>query len=74
MIEKSEQETNWEGFVKLLLSRLDIPTKQEVNFLHGRLDKLEQLLYQKQPAAKKEKPRTQPFFLAQPARPLPKPL
>ncbi|SDU62185.1 hypothetical protein [Desulfobacula phenolica] len=58
MIEKQDQETNWENFVKLLLSRLDIPTKQDINFLHVRLDKLEQLLYQKQPVAKREK--TQP--------------
>jgi hypothetical protein len=37
----------------MLLSRLDIPTKEDLNLLHGRLDKLEQLFFQKQPAAKK---------------------
>ncbi|MCP3874984.1 MAG: hypothetical protein GY699_17755 [Desulfobacteraceae bacterium] len=52
MIDKSDHESNWESFIKMLLGRLDIPTKEDLNFLHGRLDKLEQLLYQKQPAAK----------------------
>lgn len=44
---------NWEGFVKMLLHRLDIPTKEDINNLHDRLDKLEQLIYQKHPANKK---------------------
>lgn len=55
MIEKPENGTNWEGFIKILLNRLDIPTKEDIHFLHARLDKLEQFLYQKHPAAKKEK-------------------
>lgn len=54
MVEKTEQGVNWESFIKMLLSRLDIPTKEDLNLLHGRLDKLEQLFFQKQPAAKKE--------------------
>ncbi len=58
MIEKSELGANWEGLVKMLLNRLDIPTKEDIISLHGRLDKLEQLLYQKQPTAKKN--RTKP--------------
>ncbi len=58
MTEKPELWANWEGFVKMLLDRLDIPTKEDIISLHGRLDKLEQLLYQKQPAAKKK--RTKP--------------
>ena len=53
MINKSEQETNWENFIKMLLSKFDIPTKEDINDLHGRLDKLEQLLYQKTPGAAK---------------------
>ena len=55
MVEKSEHGTNWEGFIKMLLKRLEIPTKEDINFLYGRLDKLEQLLYQKQPAEKKDR-------------------
>ncbi len=42
---------NWENFIKLFLSRLDIPTKEDINQLHRRLDKLEQLLYQGKPMA-----------------------
>lgn len=57
MVEKPELGTNWESFIKMLLHRLDIPTKEDISFLHGRLDKLEQLLYQKQPAARKDKTR-----------------
>jgi len=58
MVEKSEQGTNWESFIKMVLSRLDIPTKEDIDFLHDRLDKLEQLLYQKQPSTKKERTKT----------------
>ena len=54
MVEKPEFGTNWESFIKMLLSRLDIPTKEDIGLLHTRLDKLEQLIYQKQPGAKKE--------------------
>ncbi len=53
MVEKTEFGANWESFIKMLLSRLDIPTKEDIGLLHTRLDKLEQLLYQKQPAGKK---------------------
>lgn len=49
--------TNWEGFIKMLLQRLDIPTKEDIGNLHDRLDKLEQLIYQKQPTARKENQR-----------------
>ncbi|MCD4719668.1 MAG: phasin family protein [Desulfobacula sp.] len=55
MVEKSEYGANWEGFIKMLLNRLEIPTKEDIISLHGRLDKLEQLLYQKQPTAKKKR-------------------
>ncbi len=51
MVEKSELGTNWESFIKMLLKRLDIPTKTDIVSLHERLDKLEQLLYQKHPGA-----------------------
>jgi len=54
MTENTELGNNWEGFVKTLLHRLDIPTKEDINNLHGRLDKLEQLIYQKQPGAKRQ--------------------
>ncbi|MCF8113581.1 MAG: phasin family protein [Desulfotignum sp.] len=46
--------TNWEGFVKSLLQRLDMPTKEDINHLHDRLDALEQLIQQKKPGAKKQ--------------------
>ena len=45
---------NWETFIKMLLHRLDIPTKEDINNLHARLDKLEQLIYQKQPLGKRD--------------------
>lgn len=44
MLEKPELGTNWETFIKMLLSKLDIPTKEDLVFLKKRLDKLEQLL------------------------------
>ncbi len=47
MLDKPEQGTNWESFIKMLLSKLDIPTKEDLVFLHQRLDRLEQLLNQK---------------------------
>ena len=54
MTDNTELGTNWEGFVKILLHRLDIPTKEDINNLHLRLDKLEQLIYQKQPDVKQD--------------------
>ncbi len=54
MDDNLDQTTNWEGFIKLILNRLDIPTKEDISFLHDRLDKLEQLLYQKQPTTRKQ--------------------
>lgn len=57
MIKKSEQETNWENFIKMLLSKFEIPTKEDINDLHGRLDKLEQMLYQKTPETRHQKVR-----------------
>ncbi len=54
MTENTELGTNWEGFIKMLLHRLDIPTKEDINNLHNRLDKLEQLIYQKQPGTKRD--------------------
>lgn len=47
MVDKPEQGTNWESFIKMLLSRLDIPTKEDLVFLNGRLDRLEQLFHEK---------------------------
>ena len=52
MVEKPELGTNWECFIKMLLKKLDIPLREDIAFLHGRLDKLEQLLYQKQPGTR----------------------
>ncbi len=49
MAEKPEQGTNWDSFIKMLLSRLDIPTKEDIAFLNTRLDRLEQLLYERKP-------------------------
>lgn len=49
MTENMETGPNWESFIKNLLHRLDIPTQEDLNNLHGRLDKLEQLIYQEQP-------------------------
>lgn len=46
MVEK-EAAANWEGLIKLFLNRLEIPSKEDIQFLHQRLDKLEQLIYQK---------------------------
>lgn len=46
--------TNWETFIKMFLQRLDIPTKEDLTLLHQRLDKLEQLIYQKAPATAKK--------------------
>ncbi|MDD9301905.1 MAG: hypothetical protein HUK40_05960 [Desulfobacter sp.] len=43
---------NWENFIQMLLQRLDIPTQEDITNLHARLDKLEQLIYQKQPSGK----------------------
>ena len=48
MPENFEPSPNWENFIKLLLSRFDIPTKTDIQLLHQRLDRLEQLLHQKQ--------------------------
>ena len=55
MIKKPEHGIKWESFIKIVLNRLDIPTKGDIIFLNTRLDKLEQLLFQKQPAAGDEK-------------------
>jgi len=57
MVEKQELGTNWEGFIKMLLNRLDIPTKEDILLLHGRLDKLEQLLFQKESGTAKKRPK-----------------
>ena len=53
MSESMDLAGNWEGFIKMLFNRLDIPTKEDINNLHDRLDKLEQLIYQKGPVGKK---------------------
>lgn len=46
--------SNWEGMIKTLLQRLDMPTKEDINHLHARLDTLELLIQQKQPGTKRE--------------------
>lgn len=53
-MEQNDLGTNWESFIKMLLHRLDIPSKEDISALHTRLDKLEQLIYQKPPAGRKE--------------------
>jgi hypothetical protein len=58
MTQVPEPGTNWESFIKMLLSRLDIPTRPDIISLHHRLDKLEQLIYQRQPRSKKNRART----------------
>lgn len=55
-MEQNDLGTNWEGFIKMLLHRLDIPSKEDIAALHTRLDKLEQLIYQKQPSGRKNGP------------------
>ena len=52
MPENFEPSPNWENFLKAILSRLDIPTRTDIQLLHNRLDRLEQLLHQK-PSEKK---------------------
>jgi hypothetical protein len=52
MVEKSSPAPNWEGLIQLLLQRLEIPTRDDIDFLHRRLDRLEQLLYQKTSATR----------------------
>ena len=51
-MEQTDLSANWENFIKMLLQRLDIPTKEDIANLHARLDKLEQLIYQKQPSGR----------------------
>ncbi len=46
--------TNLEGFIRTLLQRLDMPTKEDINHLHDRLDTLEQLLQQKKTGARRQ--------------------
>lgn len=54
----SASAANWEGLIKLFLHRLEIPTKEDVLFLHQRLDKLEQLIYQKTAGSRGPKSKT----------------
>lgn len=57
-MEQTDLGANWENFIKILLHRMDIPTRQDIAQLHVRLDKLEQLIYQKQASGKETgKPR-----------------
>ena len=46
MVDTSKTDNNWESIIKLFLSRLDIPTKEDIHLLHRRLDTLERLLGQ----------------------------
>ena len=55
MSEKKEQNISWEGVVRTLLDRLEIPSGSELRDLHKRLDKLEALVYQKAPDGRKTK-------------------
>lgn len=58
-MEPTEFSNNWENFIKMLLHRLDIPTKEDIANIHKRLDKLEQLIYQNHPSSRqKNKSRT----------------
>ena len=38
----------WENIVQTIMKRLDIPTRKEINRLKAKLDRLEEVLYQKQ--------------------------
>lgn len=49
MSENKEQHISWEGVIRTLLDRLEIPSGSELRELHKRLDKLEELVYQKAP-------------------------
>ena len=53
-MEPTEFSNNWENFIKMLLHRLDIPTKEDIANIHQRLDKLEQLIYQNHPSIKQK--------------------
>ena len=53
-MEPTEFSNNWENFIKMLLHRLDIPTKEDIANLHKRLGKLEQLIYQNHPSIKQK--------------------
>lgn len=53
-MEPTEFSNNWENFIKMLLHRLDIPTKEDIANIHKRLDKLEQLIYQKHPSSRQK--------------------
>lgn len=55
-----EQTTNFEGLIKILMNRFDIPTRKDIGDLHNKLDKLEQLLYQRQPAGEKQSRKSAP--------------
>jgi len=54
MIKKPEPSINWETLIKTMLTKLNIPTKEDILFLNTRLDKFEQLLYQKQSTIKED--------------------
>lgn len=53
MQENFDNVYNWESFIKLVLQRFDIPTKDDIRNLHTRLDQIEQLIYAKQPGSRK---------------------
>jgi hypothetical protein len=55
MTENQEQRISWEGVIRTLLDRLEIPSGSELRELHKRLDKLEALVYQKAPERSKTK-------------------
>ena len=55
MSENKEQHISWEGVIRTLLDRLEIPSGSELRELHKRLDKLEALVYQKAPDGRKTK-------------------
>jgi hypothetical protein len=46
--EKTSQVLVWESIIKTIMKRLDIPSRNEINHLKAKLDRLEKVLYQKQ--------------------------
>ncbi len=56
MAKKSDLGLYWEPIIKTILNKLDIPTKKDIDLLHNRLDKLEQLFSSKQTKPKEKKP------------------
>ncbi|MFH1152879.1 MAG: hypothetical protein V1793_03595 [Pseudomonadota bacterium] len=43
----------WEAIVKFLLGRIEIPSREEIEMINKRLDRLEKQLFQKKPRSRK---------------------